>query len=123
MDSEEAELAHEHVVGRLEHLGDQLAVLERLELDVVVLGPRAVAVDLRGSQAAVGQDVQQLLHPDVLAHREADDRNELAVGDGPGRGGLELGDGEFFAFEVAVHQVVVGLDDLLDDHLVGISAS
>ena len=83
-DAEEAELAHEQVVGRLEDLGDQLAVLVRLELDVVVVVSRAVAVDVGRGQAAVGQDVEQLLEPDVLARRDADDRNELARGRSPG---------------------------------------
>ena len=61
VDAEEAELAHEQVVGRLEDLGDQLAVLERLELDLVVLvGLVAEAVDLVGRQAALGEQVEQL---------------------------------------------------------------
>ena len=82
---------------------------------------RAVAVDVGRGQAAIGEEVEQLLDADVLARREADDRDELALGDRAGAAASRSSAaGERLAFEVAVHQVVVGLDDLLDDHLVGL---
>ena len=40
--------------------------------------PRAEPVDVGGGQAAGGDQVEQLLHADVLAGGDADDRNELA---------------------------------------------
>ena len=44
----------------------------------------------------------------------------LPAGDRPVGGVAELVGRDRLAFEVAAHQVLVGLDDLLDDHLVGL---
>ena len=123
VDAEEAELAHEQVVGRLEDLGDQLAVLERARARRRRRSVRIDAVPVRrrpGVRLQSARRFSSSLTPMSFLDRDADDGHELAVGDGAGRGGLELGGGELLAFEVAVHQVVVGLDDLLDDHLVGL---
>ena len=121
VDSEEAELAHEQVVRRLEDLGDELAVLDRRELDLVVAFDLvAEAVDVVGLEAESARRSSSSLEADVLLGRDADDRHELAGGDRPvggRRGGLGR---DRLAFEVAAHERLVGLDDLLDDHLVGL---
>ncbi len=118
-DSQIIDLAHERVVRDPEDLGHEGAVLGgsdfHLGLAVSVGGE---SVDVVGREAAFGDEVQKLLNPDILPGGEANDRHDLRAGDGPAGGLTKLLGLDRLAFEVAGHEVVVGLDDLLDEHLV-----
>ncbi len=74
------------------------------------------------SEMSVKSD-ERLADADVLAGREADDGDHGPADDRAVGGGPELIGRDRLAVEVALHQPLVGLDDLLDDHLVRLGRS
>ena len=120
-DAQVAELAHELIVDRLEDLGDQRALLRGQDLLFGRIGV-AAAVPKRwmsaGAQAAGGDQVEQLAEAEVLAGAHAEHRHQLALGDRVVGGLPQLVRLDRLALEVAHHQVLVELDDLLDDHAI-----
>ena len=67
-----------------------------------------------------GDQVEQLAEAEVLAGADAEHRHELALGDRVMGGLAQLVGLDRLALEVAHHQVLVELDDLLDDHAIGL---
>ena len=118
-DPQIAELSHELIVDRLEHLGDQGALLGRQDFFLGRVGgvaARAEAMDVRRREPAGRDQVEQLFEAQVLASADAQDRHELALRDRVVGCLSQLVGGDRFAFEVAHHQLFVELDDLLDHH-------
>ena len=125
-DPQVAELTHELVVDGLEDLGDERAVLggEDLLLRAVGLGrPRAEAMDVGRAQAAVGDQIEQLAQAKVLAGADAEHGHELPLSDRVVGGPAQLVGLDRLTLQVAHHQVLVELDDLLDDHAIRLGGS
>ena len=121
-DAQVAHLAHELVVGGLEHLGHERAVLGGQDFllgGTFTLAPGAEPVHVGRAQPAGGDQVEQFLDSQVLARANAEHRHELARGDGVMGGFAQLVDRDRLAFEITHHHFFVGFDDLLDQHLIG----
>ena len=75
-------------------------------------------MDVRRCKPAGRDQVEQFLEAEVLASTDAQDRDELALGDRVVCCLAKLVGTDRFAFEVAHHQLFIELDDLLDHHLI-----
>ena len=113
--ADEAQVADELVVERLEHLADEIAGFARLHrhflrLLALPLG-RGPLLALRGGQGKASDGVEQLGDADVLLGGGEEDGDDRAGGQRLGNGAAQLvgADGAFH--QVLFHQGVVGFDD------------
>ena len=73
---------------------------------------------IRGGGPDLADEVGEAVDGDRLGRRSAQDREHGAVGHPLGEGLLELLEPDGVAFQVALHQGVVGDDDALDQGVV-----
>ena len=126
VDAEDAELADERVVGDLEDVGDH--VLGRIRHGRDRLGLGALALDERRRIAfeRVRQqtldEIEQGIDADPGARRDETDRHQMAFAQALFEGIMQFtaGQGLLALVEVAVHDLFVDFDDLVEDLLMGL---
>ena len=125
IDAEDAELADKRVVGDLEHVGNHVPgrigdCNDRFGIGAFALDEGWRITFERIWQQALDQ-LQQLRHAGAAAGRDETDRHEVALAQALLEGIVQLASLERpLAFiEIAVHDLLVDLDDLIEDLLMG----
>lgn len=75
-------------------------------------------MDVIGTEPTVGNQVEQLAQAQVFASADTEHRDEFSLGDRVVSRLAQLVGFDRLSFEVAHHEILVELHDLLDDHAI-----